>query len=271
MGGENACTSKQGMKPPHIKLSNQSVIDAKECVTSPPAGSTPPPLPLTSPPPLQERSPNSPLLSPSCLPDATNTDTQGNVPVSYAKKNAVARSKSSDTEKSRNYQGTSFVANARPKSAIATYSEDVNSKSTLPGLAETTSPVEAITLPSERKQITVPGRTKITLKPKKAYCEPVSNAEKREILISVEQMKSKSCNKLGCETFLEGTSANDVSVFVCDKYGSDCGTGAGVGIWLLQRKDGEELTRIKDSKYRLKHGEKYSIVHYSGSDVFIYL
>lgn len=81
---------------------------------------------------------------------------------------------------------------------------------------------------------------------------------------------------LATEHFAAGTTANEVCETVMKKYG----IGMSMGLWLLQVKvdpdtekdgadDGGYLT-IKDSKYQLKIGEEYYVIHFSGSGMFLY-
>ena len=115
-----------------------------------------------------------------------------------------------------------------------------------------------------------------------------SSCESLSFQVSVQRLDSqspgpapRSRTEIGTEQFPEGTLANDVCVHVCDKYGQKCGSGAGMGLWLLQRRvvdpenysdvEDANYVTIKDSKYALKSGECYSVVHFSGSDMFIFM
>ncbi len=80
---------------------------------------------------------------------------------------------------------------------------------------------------------------------------------------------------MATEMFPEGSTANDVCVHVSKKHGADQ-----MGIWLLQEKvpdpenyenlDDKCFHTIKDSKYILQKEKLYYVVHFTGSDVFIF-
>ena len=60
------------------------------------------------------------------------------------------------------------------------------------------------------------------------------------------------------------------------KYGAT----EGMGLWLLQIKVNDQENQqsetesgyvtVKDSKYELKEGENYFVIHFSGSGMFLY-